>query len=221
MLSGMARPLRYEAAGALYHIMARGEGGKDVFEDDADRLSWMESAKVLEAFRLDQGARGQRAYARYLEERAKDQKGTLKDQSLQALRQAWYLDEDGFRDRILNALAKKTTKQSRRANLGGPAARSYDEAEARRMIKQTAASLGIDPSPSNLEGRGQLLDEKALLAWVVKTHTGVSNQWISDHLRTGHPSGVSKSVRRVTDDARLLRKAKRLAKDALLRDESE
>jgi hypothetical protein len=37
----MARPLRYEAAGAVYHVMARGEGGKDVFEDDADRTVWL------------------------------------------------------------------------------------------------------------------------------------------------------------------------------------
>ena len=28
----MARPLRYEAAGAVYHVMARGDGGKNVFE---------------------------------------------------------------------------------------------------------------------------------------------------------------------------------------------
>ena len=33
----MARPLRYEAAGAVYHVMARGEGGKDVSEDETDR----------------------------------------------------------------------------------------------------------------------------------------------------------------------------------------
>jgi len=33
----MARPLRYEAPGAIYHVMARGEGGKDVFEGDSDR----------------------------------------------------------------------------------------------------------------------------------------------------------------------------------------
>jgi putative transposase len=30
----MARPLRYEAAGAVYHVIARGDGGKTVFEDD-------------------------------------------------------------------------------------------------------------------------------------------------------------------------------------------
>jgi hypothetical protein len=43
----MARPLRYEAAGAVYHVMARGDGGKPVFEDDRDRYRWtdlMESA---------------------------------------------------------------------------------------------------------------------------------------------------------------------------------
>ena len=33
----MARPLRYEAAGAIYHVMARGDGGRDVFETDWDR----------------------------------------------------------------------------------------------------------------------------------------------------------------------------------------
>jgi hypothetical protein len=30
----MARPLRYEAAGAVYHVMVRGDGGKPVFEND-------------------------------------------------------------------------------------------------------------------------------------------------------------------------------------------
>ena len=36
----MARPLRYEAAGAVYHVMARGDGGKNVFDDDKDRFAW-------------------------------------------------------------------------------------------------------------------------------------------------------------------------------------
>ncbi len=32
----MARPLRYEAASAIYHVMARGDGGKNIFETDFD-----------------------------------------------------------------------------------------------------------------------------------------------------------------------------------------
>ncbi|MEX1113664.1 MAG: transposase [Akkermansiaceae bacterium] len=38
----MARPLRYEASGAVYHVMARGDGGKTVFEDDKDHFAWVD-----------------------------------------------------------------------------------------------------------------------------------------------------------------------------------
>ncbi len=33
----MARPLRFQYPGACYHIMARGDGGKIIFEEDDDR----------------------------------------------------------------------------------------------------------------------------------------------------------------------------------------
>lgn len=33
----MARPLRIEFKGAVYHVMARGNGGDAVFRDDEDR----------------------------------------------------------------------------------------------------------------------------------------------------------------------------------------
>jgi hypothetical protein len=34
----MARPLRFQYPGAIDHVMARGDGGKTVFETDDDRL---------------------------------------------------------------------------------------------------------------------------------------------------------------------------------------
>lgn len=33
----MARPLRLELAGALYHVTSRGDGGEDIFLNDEDR----------------------------------------------------------------------------------------------------------------------------------------------------------------------------------------
>jgi hypothetical protein len=33
----MPRALRYQYHGAVYHLMARGDGGKAVFETDEDR----------------------------------------------------------------------------------------------------------------------------------------------------------------------------------------
>lgn len=37
----MARPLRIEFAGAVYHIMARGNQGQKIYADDADREMWL------------------------------------------------------------------------------------------------------------------------------------------------------------------------------------
>lgn len=37
----MARPIRFQYPGAIYHVMARGDGGKNVFETDADRKAFV------------------------------------------------------------------------------------------------------------------------------------------------------------------------------------
>ncbi len=37
----MARPLRFQYPGAVYHVMARGDGGKTVFDTDDDRLVFL------------------------------------------------------------------------------------------------------------------------------------------------------------------------------------
>jgi REP element-mobilizing transposase RayT len=38
----MARPLRIELAGGLYHVTSRGDRREDIFLDEADRLAWLE-----------------------------------------------------------------------------------------------------------------------------------------------------------------------------------
>ncbi len=47
----MARPLRLEFAGALYHITSRGDGREDIFLSDDDRLAWLDTlAQVCKRF---------------------------------------------------------------------------------------------------------------------------------------------------------------------------
>ena len=39
----MARPLRIEYAGALYHVTSRGDHREDIYhDDDEDRLAWLD-----------------------------------------------------------------------------------------------------------------------------------------------------------------------------------
>ena len=37
----MSRPLRLEFAGALYHVTSRGDRQEDIYENDADRISFL------------------------------------------------------------------------------------------------------------------------------------------------------------------------------------
>jgi hypothetical protein len=47
LLLTMARPLRLELAGALYHVTSRGGGPEDIFLGDEDRLVWPETKAYL------------------------------------------------------------------------------------------------------------------------------------------------------------------------------
>ena len=38
----MARPLRIELAGGLYHVTSRGDRREDIYFGDADRREWLE-----------------------------------------------------------------------------------------------------------------------------------------------------------------------------------
>jgi len=118
-------------------------------------------------------------------------------------------------ERVLAAFQLNQGGRRRRGSLTGAAARDHDEAEAERLIIGAAGLLGIDPDQGNLSGRGHLLDEKALLAWLVRSHTGVSNVWVAGRLGTGHPTGVSKAVRRVVESRKLSRQARSLTRELL------
>jgi REP element-mobilizing transposase RayT len=330
----MARPLRYEAAGAVYHVMARGDGGREVFETDLDRHAWLdvlerccerhgwrvhawvmmgnhfhllletpepnlgtgmrwfmgvvsqgwnrrrkrrghvfqgrykavivngegsghyfrivadyihlnpvrsgwvggttgrrlkdwrwssfpqyagrkapewlEVKRVLKAFELADGRRGQRAYARYLEARAMDRGGVLTDASLKALRRGWYLGEPDFGEKLRALLKGAVGSVVRRENLGGGLARAHDEAEAERLAVGALKELGLPVEASGLAGRGRFLEEKALVASLIRKRTGVRLAWVAERLGMGVPASVSRAVRRTREEARMARRLREL-----------
>ncbi|PKO42238.1 MAG: addiction module toxin RelE, partial [Betaproteobacteria bacterium HGW-Betaproteobacteria-22] len=38
----MARPLRLELSGGLYHVTSRGDGRENIYLTDADRKAWLD-----------------------------------------------------------------------------------------------------------------------------------------------------------------------------------
>jgi len=50
----MARPWRIEYAGAYYHVLSRGNEGRDIFYDDKDRKAFLDVlAEVIDRFEID------------------------------------------------------------------------------------------------------------------------------------------------------------------------
>jgi len=318
----MARPLRYEAAGAVYHVMARGDGGKPVFEDDKDRYGWvdllekacerfgwrvhawvlmgnhfhllletpepnlvagmkwmlgvysqgwnrrrarkghvfqgrykavvvngeerdgsyfkivadyihlnpvrsgwvggetgknlkswrwssfgayagnkrpdwLETAKVLKAFQLSEDYRGGRAYAGYLEARARDPKSAVTDASLKELRRGWYLGEETFAKKVLDALSGITAPKRKKGSVAGEAASAHDQNEAERIAVAALLELGLPTATSELEGRRMWVEEKSLIAVLIRKRTGVKNRWVAERLAMGHEGNVTRAIRRV------------------------
>ncbi|MEO5714155.1 MAG: transposase [Luteolibacter sp.] len=320
----MARPLRYEAAGAVYHVMARGDGGKPVFEDDKDRYGWvdlleagcarfgwrvhawvlmgnhfhllletpepnlvagmkwmlgvysqrwnrrrqrkghvfqgrynavvvngeerdgsyfkivadyihlnpvrsgwaggdtgkrlrswkwssfaayaggkqpewLETARVMRAFQLSDDGRGGRAYAGYLEERAKDAKQAVTDESLKELRRGWCLGEKGFSEKVLEALSGVVRPKRKRGSVSGEAASAHDAAEAERIAVAALLALGLPTEASALHGKGKWVEETTLVAVLIRKRTGVKNRWVAERLGMGHEGNVTRAIRRVSE----------------------
>ncbi|MEO5713040.1 MAG: transposase [Luteolibacter sp.] len=321
----MARPLRYEAAGAVYHVMARGDGGKMVFEDDKDRYGWvdllekccarfgwrvhawvlmgnhfhllletpepnlvagmkwmlgvfsqgwnrrrqrkghvfqgrykavvvngeerdgsyfkivadyihlnpvrsgwvggetgkrlrswrwsslgayagnkqpewLETGKVQRAFQLSEDNRGGRAYAGYLEARAKDANGAVTDAALKELRRGWYLGEKSFGDRLLEVLAPDAGPKRKKGSVSGEAASAHDEAEAERIAMAALRALEVPTEAEQLQGKGKWIEETTLVATLIRKRTGVKNRWIAERLGMGHEGNVTRALRRFKEN---------------------
>jgi hypothetical protein len=68
------------------------------------------------------------------------------------------------------------------------------EKESLRIIKEGCQTLGLPPDAMGLAKLKKTDPRKVQLAILLRSHTSVSNAWISEHLAMGHPGSVSRSV---------------------------
>lgn len=158
---------------------------------------WLETEKVLRAFQLSEDHRGGRAYAGYLEARAKDAKGAVADGALKELRRGWCLGERSFADKVLEAMAGGARPKRRRGSVAGAAANAHDEAEAERLAVAALRALDAPTEAEELSGKGKWIDETSVVAALLLKKTGVRNRWVAERLGMGHEGNVTRAIRRV------------------------
>ena len=66
----------------------------------------------------------------------------------------------------------------------------HNEHQAEQLKAQGLAFFKLTESDLVSMPKGSL--EKRVLVWFIKSHTTVSNAWVSEHLHCGHPSNVAK-----------------------------
>ena len=128
------------------------------------------------------------------------------------------LGEKGFVETVLAALGgPELVEKKGKGSVGAVAVKAHDEAKADRIATVSLAILGMPDAAEELAGRGRGLQEKAVIAAVIRKKTGVGNRWIARRLAMGQESSVVRAVRRAQEDVverrRMRNLEKRLAAD--------
>ena len=114
---------------------------------------WLRADDVYSWHRLDwRRASDRRAYAHYLEERAKaawesprSSRGARQEMKmLQELRRGWVLGSEAVRDQMSD-LASDIVRGRKRESYSGEEVRRYDETAARELLTRGLEVLGMEP----------------------------------------------------------------------------
>jgi putative transposase len=144
---------------------------------------------------------GRKRYARYVEQCALDwttrQGRKALQEEWQGIRRGWYLGGERFRDELLERL-DKVIKGHTRESYAGEAVRGHDENEALRILEAALEAVGLkQPELAELPKNDH---RKAAIAWVIRRHTTMRSQWISERLGMGHVVNVTNYVRRFSEE---------------------
>lgn len=179
------------------------------------RPDWLCVNKVFSCLRFSDDSKGRRSYRRFMQSRVTEMAGHDKpyafDEDWSKIRHGWCLGEASFRGRLLDYI-EKIRQGKKVTSLGGEGIRSHNERQAEKLLSRGIRILGL--TESSLEAMRKSAQEKQVLAWLLRSRTTVSNEWVSSHLLCGHPDGVSRYVKTVemTKDKVMLALKKKVLK---------
>lgn len=190
-----------------------------LYFDAAKRPEWLEITRVLNSFGLTPDRNGLTAYKKQMQKRvleiALSEKPWAIDERWDHIRRGWYFGSDEFKDQILE---KIDLSSGERTSFSGDEVGAHDEKDAERLLNEGMKILGITEEGLLKLKKG--VEEKALLAWLIRRNTAVSNTWIAERLKMGRPDCLSRYPKQIEEsrNERIQRLKIQLAKITKLRD---
>ena len=175
------------------------------------RPKWLYTERVLEGLHIEQDqARGRRLYEEYIEAcmssyRKTKGKGELNEE-WKPIRRGWCLGAEDFRERMLEKLDGVLTK-GQRESYHGSSKRAHDERAAEEMLRRGLAVLEL--TVDEVRDLKNVDLRKQALAWMVKTRSVVTHEWVSKRLGMGHRMNVTRALQRMQQSDRSVRRIRR------------
>jgi putative transposase len=201
----------FSAAGSYIHLNpARAKlfdlkGGKltdycwssyPLYFKPSKRPCWLAVDRMLGALGLQDDRNGRESFRRVMQKRvleiACSDAPQEVDEQWSKIRRGWCFGSEEFRAAMLDRLDGVIGGNRKRESFSGEEAKLHDDKEALRLLNEGMGLLGI--ARADLESMRKNAPEKQALAWLLRTRTIVSNQWITEHLLCGHPSNASAFV---------------------------
>jgi len=160
---------------------------------------WLQRERVFAAYALPDEGRGCRQqYGKLLAPRvgetlAQPEVAEKTQAEWRELRRGWYLGSAAFGERLME-LAERAVSGHRRSSYRAEGLLHHDEMAAEEML--TRGLLGLRWSLEEAQEAPKSDPRKQGLAWFVKRHTVVGDEWLMRRLNMGHRSNISRAVSR-------------------------
>ncbi len=183
------------------------------------RPEWLSVERTLGTLGLADDRSGRLQFRHVMQKRVLEIASSATPQDVDGqwanIRRGWCFGGDDFRTDMLEHIESLSGK---RESFSGEEVRLHDENAAEVLLREGLRVLELDEDrlPSMPKGA----DEKALLAWLLRRHSSISNKWIAERLAMGRADCMSRYPKRIdeTKDAQLIEMKERLREITRLRD---
>lgn len=156
---------------------------------------WLTPVRVFQSFGLQDDRVGRQAFRDYMNRRAlevtQDPISFERQNQWNRLLQGWYEGSERFREWLLDRMDALRDQKKQDAQDAGTL-RRHDQGRAEELLRLGATAAGLP-----LESVQQLPHNHPIkqgLAWLVKTHTTMTERWTIRQLGMGHRSNVGRAV---------------------------
>lgn len=162
-----------------------------------EKPPWLDRAKVLGGLGLADTPRGRLEYKRTLQKRLlelfESEKPWEVDERWKDLRRGWHFGSEAFAAELLERLEGVIGVNGKRESYRGEEIRLHGEREAERLVRDGLERLKLGDARLATLPKGA--SEKVVLTSMLKRRTSVSNSWIAERLKLGHPANVPRLMR--------------------------